>query len=284
MGRMTSDHPPSIRMSWPVRYADASDARNTHNPTMSSGCDTRPSRDQIDRHLGSGRRPVGRALRRRDRTRRNRVGRDPIGRPFDREPARERHDGALRRAVRGPPDHPFPRRDRGDVDDPALVLTAHKWVDCLAGVQDAADVHAHDPIEVRRGVLRRRLVDPHRAVIDQDIDLPPSIGGEGCHPLAGRGVAHVGRARSALHPSLRSAAAAALPLSASRLAMSTWAPAPASPRLSPNPRLRLPPVTIATRPASEKRCRVGRCGAGDPERSAAIIGRSGPPSEMRCQP
>src|SRR3990172_1995730 len=42
IGRMVRDQPPSIRISWPVRYADASDPRKTQRPTRSSGQENRP--------------------------------------------------------------------------------------------------------------------------------------------------------------------------------------------------------------------------------------------------
>jgi hypothetical protein len=81
---------------------------------------------------------------------------------------------------------------RRDVDDVPRLLREHRRQDRLARVEDAEQVHLHEPVEVLRARVRERLEHAVARVVDQDVDAPVAGERPGDQPLDRGLVRHVG--------------------------------------------------------------------------------------------
>ncbi len=275
--------PPSITMSWPVRYAEPGDARKTTAAWMSSVLPIRPGRhdrvEPLGALLGLRLRPIvllgpGESAGA-DVVDGHAMGRQPTGQVVG-----DAMDGVLGREVRRhvPVERLVQGRiaalaavDRGDIDDPSPAALHHRRGEQLAQPERRVDVDGEDrPPFVERHLLPV-LVRGDPDVVDQDVDLSGLLAAAGATSgsLVMSAVTTVASA-----PMSRTSAAVSSSLSRRRPTRTTSAPPWARPSAIILPRPVPEPVTRARRPASES---IGRL-------RSALAGRSShhiPPQRAR---
>ena len=154
-------------------------ARKTAALAISSGRPIRPSGFCASFARGLGRRELrsqhGRVRRARGEGVDQNV-RCELARPG----ARHREHAALGGAVDRAALAPEIGKLRSDVDDPASALPDHDPKRLAADQEDAAEIDADQPVEVRRRGLEKRLLDQDARIVDQDVEAAEA-GDDGLH-------------------------------------------------------------------------------------------------------